>query len=203
MELQRALAQIGDIRLQMERTRLFRGYTAPATLTTAFIAIVAAISQSAYIGNSADSPFRFVQFWMGAAFLCIALCGIEVARRFQRSDSSLQRELTLSAIEQLVPCLLVAACLTAVLYFAAPTSLWLLLGLWQIFFGLGIANSRKLLPQAVVFVGIFYLLCGFMNLAGGPSATAFSAWRMGIPFAIGQAASALLLRRQKEEDHAA
>jgi hypothetical protein len=202
MEIQRALAQIGDIRLQMRRTRLFRGYTAPMTLGTAFIAAAAALSQSLWIGNAADHPLHFAQFWMSVAAGCMTLAGVEVARKYRESDSSLQCELTVSAVEHLAPSLCVGGLLTFVLCRFAPASLWMLPGLWQILLGLGIINSRKLLPAAVILVGLFYISCGLINLANGPSAGAFAAWRMGVPFGAGQAAAAMLLRRNREDDHA-
>jgi hypothetical protein len=187
----------------MCRTRLFRGYTAPATFATAVIAGVAAISQDRFVGHAAGGPVAFVRFWMFIAAICIALCGVEIFRRYRNSDSFLQRELTLSAIEQLVPSLFIAAAITCVICAVAPGDIWLLPGLWQIFFGLGVANSRRLLPPVVVFVAGFYVFCGLLNLAVGPSPAAFSPWRMGIPFAIGQSAAALILRRPKEDDYAA
>jgi hypothetical protein len=197
MEIQRALAEIGDIRLQMSRTRLFRGYTAPMTLGTALIAAAAAISQSMWIGNAGNDPIRFAQFWMCVAALCMTLAGLEVARKYRESDSSLQRELTLSAVEHLAPSLCVGGLLTFILCRFAPASVWMLPGLWQILLGLGIINSRKLLPGGVALVGLFYISSGMIHLASAPS---FAAWRMGVPFGVGQAAAALLLRRNREEN---
>jgi hypothetical protein len=203
MDYRRALTEISDIRMQMCRTRLFRGYTAPTTFSTALMAILAAASQGACLGHVVEEPVRFVQFWMGTAAICVALCGFEVARRYRTTDSFLQRELTLSAIEQLVPCLFIAAAITCVLCAFAPGTIWMLPGLWQIFFGMGLANSRRLLPSAVVLIAVFYISCGLLNLTVGPSVAAFSAWRMGIPFAIGQSALALLLRRGRSDEYAA
>ena len=203
MDFRRALTEISDIKMQMCRTRLFRGYTAPATFGTAVIAGLAALTQDHFVGHAADDPVRFVRFWMFVAGVCVALCGVEVARRYRNSDSFLQRELTLSAIEQLVPSLFIAAAITCVICAVAPGSIWLLPGLWQIFFGLGVANSRRLLPPVVVFVAGFFVFCGLLNLAGGPGPAALTAWRMGIPFAIGQSAAAVILRRGKEDEYVA
>ena len=203
MDVQRALADIGDIRLQMCRTRLFRGFTAPMTLCTAGAAALAAAWQAGWVGNAADDPVRFVQYWMCVAAGCMTLAGAAVVRRYRESDSTLQRELTLSVVEALLPCLFVGGLLTYVICAFAPAAVWMLPGLWQVFFGLGIFQLRKLLPWMVVGVGSFYVLCGLLNLSAGQPAGAFAAWRMGVPFGVGQAAAALILRRGREDGYGA
>ncbi len=47
--------------------------------------------------------------------------------------------------------------MTVVLLRAAPESLWMLPGLWQIFYSLGIFASCRLLPRPTFWVAVFYL----------------------------------------------
>ena len=73
------------------------------------------------------------------------------------------RDLTWLAIEQFCPCL-IGVLVTVVLVRAAPESLWMLPGLWQIFYSLGIFASCRLLPRPTFWVAVFYLgtgLAGF------------------------------------------
>ena len=49
MELRDALSQIADIRQQMARTRVFRGYRSTTTLFSAAVAIVTAIVQGEFL----------------------------------------------------------------------------------------------------------------------------------------------------------
>ena len=202
MELQYALSQIGDIRLQMCRTWRFRGCGVLATACTGLAAIAAATSQAAYLPDPAADPRHFVNLWVAVAAGCISLVVIEMFRRYRLSDSLLQRELTLLAIEQFLPCLIAGGLVTLALCEYARTTLWILPGLWQVFFALGCFASRRLLPGSIVLVGLFYLACGLINLAAGQGHWAYSPWLMGIPFGLGQFCTAWVLKATLEPDHA-
>jgi hypothetical protein len=201
MELQQALAQIGDIRLQMSRTRLFRGYRAGTALLTGVAAAGAALWQARNLPDAAAEPMRFVNLWVTVGIACAFVVGIEMALRWRRSPSSLQRELTVRAIEQLLPGMIVGALITVVFCDFGRPAPWVLPGLWQILFGLGIVASRRLLAPPVLAAGAFYVLAGLFNLILAQSGNAFSPWAMGAPFAIGQTAIAFILHRGQERFH--
>ena len=125
---------------------------------------------------------------------------MEIVRRFRNCDSSLQQELSPAAAEQFLPFILVGGLLTLVLCEYSAGAVWMLPGLWQILFGLGLLASRRMFPTPILFVGAFYVLCGLADLNG--SAAHFSPWSMGLPFAIGQAANAAILYWYLERRHA-
>jgi hypothetical protein len=201
MELQNALAQIADIRLQMSRTRHFRGLGAAATLATAVAAGLAAIWQAARIPDPPGHPTQFVLLWVTVAALCIIISAIEVFRRYRAVDSPLQHELTRHAVEQFLPCLVIGGLLTLVICQDAPAAIWMLPGLWQILIALGLFASRRLFPTPIFFVGSFYALCGLINLTG--IVPHLSPWSMAIPFCLGQLANSAVLYFALERRHAA
>src|SRR5262249_20815180 len=129
--------------------------------------------------------------------------GLEMVVRARNSASTLTRELTRLALEQFCPCLAAGALVTAVLVRAAPSSLWMLPGLWQIVYSLGIFASCRLLPRATFWVAVFYLGTGLAALAIGPGEAALSPWTMGVPFGVGQSLAAAVLYCTLERDHAA
>jgi hypothetical protein len=94
-------------------------------------------------------------------------------------------------VEQFVPFVIVGGLLTWVLSAHAPASVWMLPGLWQLIFGLGLLSVRRIFPWPIVFVGAFYLLCGFVNLDG--ALPRFSPLSMALPFGVGQTANAFVL----------
>jgi hypothetical protein len=98
-----------------------------------------------------------------------------------------------SAIEQLIPVGVAGALLTFVLLRFAPESLWLMPGLWQILFSLGIFASCRFLPRVLFIVGAWYLSSGLVCIAIAASGGAWSPWLMGIPFGIGQLMMAAIL----------
>ncbi|MGA2232398.1 MAG: hypothetical protein ABSH22_16005 [Tepidisphaeraceae bacterium] len=202
MELHEALTQIGDIRRQMRRTRRFLGYGAATTLCTGVGAVAAAMWQARYLPDPSADPSLFVNLWIAVATASFIFVGTELAIRYRRSESSLQRELTILAVEQFLPSVAVGGLVTVVICQYARQSIWMLPGLWQVFFGSGLFASRRLLPSPIMFVGIFYVAAGLINLAASHNGASFSPWSMAVPFGIGQAATALVLSRKAAPDDA-
>jgi hypothetical protein len=94
-------------------------------------------------------------------------------------------EMIRMAVEQFLPSLAVGVLVTMVLVVSVPTALWMLPGLWQIVFSLGIFSSCRFLPRPVIAVGAWYLLTGLgcLSLAGE---RALSPWTMGVAYGVGQ-----------------
>ena len=63
------------------------------------------------------------------------------------------------------PCLVAGALLTFAIARTAPESAWILPGIWQVLYSLGIFASYRLLPRATFGVALFYLLTGLVCLA--------------------------------------
>src|SRR5262245_21652861 len=105
MELRDALSQIADIHLQMARTRLFRGYRSNTTLFSAAVAISTAALQAIIIPEPQQHVMAFVSLWCAAAIICVVVVGFGIVVRYWRTDSPLERELTLVAVQQFIPCL--------------------------------------------------------------------------------------------------
>jgi hypothetical protein len=201
MNLESALDQIAQIHRQMSLTRTFRGYRAATAFSTALIAVAAAIVQKFWLPEPGRDPISFTELWLVVAILCLVIVAAEMVHRFRRTDSTLQRELTIQAIEQFLPCIMIGGAMTFLICNFARQSMWLLPGLWSIFFGLGIFASRQLLPRAIIFVGAFYLLWGLICIGGLPAPMTFSPWTMAIPFGIGQSAAAIVLHFSLERHH--
>ena len=203
MELRDALSQIADIRLQMARTRVFRGYRSTTTLFSALVAVATAIVQSIWIPDAPRHVDSYLTLWFSSAVLCLLVVGAGIFLRYWKTDSSLHRELTFLAIQQFIPCIVVGGLLTYILMQVAWSSLWLVPGLWIILFGMGVLASRQLLPRAIGWIGAFYLLWGLVSIGCSTRLSPFSPWVMGIPFGVGQALSAAVLYWELERDHAA
>jgi hypothetical protein len=90
---------------------------------------------------------------------------------------------------------------TFVLVRYVPESVWILPGLWQVVFSLGVFSSCRFLPRPMLAAGVWYLLTGLICIATGDS-RALSPWAMGIPFGVGQllVAGVVLFRAQEGGD---
>jgi len=113
--------------------------------------------------------------------------------RSHRIHSGLADEMIHVATEQFVPAGVAGGLLTFVLFRFAPQTLWMLPGLWQIVFSLGIFASCRTLPRPMFAAGLWYLAAGLASLAWANGAHAYSPWAMAVPFGIGQLFIATLL----------
>ncbi len=201
MELREALTQIAAIRAQIARTEVFRGYRAVPVALSGLLALAAAGIQAWFIPEPAEQMRAYLTLWLGSAAISMLVAGIEMAVRCRTSRSSLAREITGLAVEQFLPCIVAGGLLTGVLAVYAPASLWMLPGLWQLLFSLGIFASYRLLPRACFWVATFYLASAMICLALARGEYAFSPWAMGIPFGAGQFLAAAILYWSLERDH--
>jgi len=193
IELRDALSQIAEIRTQVAQTQTYRGYKAAPGAISSLIAITAALMQKWWVADPARDLSSYLVLWIGAAAISVAVFATEMTLRLTRGGLSLQKQLTLLAIEQFIPCLVAGAMLTAVIVRFAPAQAWMLSGLWPILFSLGVFASRRLLPGAIFWVGVFYLLAGIANLVLAQGEAAFSPWTMGVAFGVGQGMVAAIL----------
>ena len=91
--------------------------------------------------------------------------------------------------------------MTLVIVQSAPASVWMLPGLWQLFYSLGIFATCRLLPRSMSAVAVFYALSGLVTLTLAQGEWALSPLAMGIPFGVGQLLAAAVLYRTLERDH--
>ena len=198
MELRDALSQISEIREQLARTEVFRGYRAMPVAFSGLLALAAAGYQAVWIRDPARQMPAYLALWVGTAIVSAVAAGTEMAIRGRTSSSPWTREVTWLAVEQFLPCLLAGGLTTVVLFRSAPESLAMLPGLWQVFFSLGVFASCRLLPRATFAVAVFYLASGLATLALARGDGAFSPWAMGLPFGTGQLLAAAVLYRTLE-----
>ncbi|MBV8632664.1 MAG: hypothetical protein JOZ83_17190 [Silvibacterium sp.] len=197
-DLHKALGDITRIRRQVARTTEFRGY-GPATLaSTGVIAIAAAAAQSLWAVDPASHIRAYLAIWISTAALSAALIGAQMHTRARRMHSSMADEMIRMAVEQFLPAVGAGALITIVLVSKVPAALWMLPGLWQVVFSLGVFSSCRFLPRPMIAAGAWYLLTGLLCLSLG-DARALSPWTMGISYGAGQmlVAAILLLANQE------
>jgi hypothetical protein len=192
-ELDRALADITAIRSQLARGTEFRGYGPATVAATGFVAVAAAALQALWLPDPSAALFEYVAIWVATAAISLVLIGIEMVARSRRIHSGLADEMIHAATEQFVPAGVAGALLTFVLFRFAPQTLWMLPGLWQIVFALGIFASCRALPRPMFAAAVWYLAAGLASLAFANGAHAYSPWAMAVPYGIGQLFIAAIL----------
>jgi hypothetical protein len=202
-DLYKALGDISSIRRQMANTTEFRGY-GPATLaTTGVFAMLAAGIQAVWLPDPAHHISAYLVIWVSIAVLSASLTGVQMYTRTRRIHSGLSNEMLRMAVEQFLPSVGAGLLVTIVLLHYVPQATWMLPGMWQIIFGLGVFSSCRFLPRPMIAAGAWYLLTGLSCLAIGGN-RALSPWTMGISYGAGQllVAAVLLLGNSEVGDEA-
>ena len=200
-DLHKALGDISSIRRQMARSTEFRGY-GPATLAaTGAIALLAGGVQALWLPDAASHIPAYLGIWISTAVLSALLIGAQMYTRARRMHSGMADEMIHMAVEQFLPSVGAGALITFVLVRQVPAALWMLPGLWQVIFSLGVFSSCRFLPRPMIAAGAWYLLSGLVCLSLGDSG-ALSPWAMGIPYGGGQllVAGVLFFSAQENAD---
>jgi hypothetical protein len=191
-DLHKALGDISSIRRQMAQSTEFRGY-GPATLAaTGILAILAAIAQAIWLPDAANHISAYLIIWIPTAMLSAVLTGVQMYTRTRRIHSGLSNEMIRMAVEQFLPAAGTGLLITIVLARFVPAGFWMLPGLWQVIFGLGIFSSCRFLPRLMIVAGVWYLLTGLICIALGDS-RALAPWTMGLGYGVGQLLVAAIL----------
>jgi len=197
-DLQKALGDISSIRRQMALATEFRGYGPVTLAATGFFAVLAASAQSVWIPIPARHTAAYLFIWVSTAVLSSGIIAIHTHTRAHRLHSGLADEMIRMAIEQFLPSVAAGALVTISIARFVPESLWMLPGLWQIVFSLGVFSSCRFLPRPIMWASAWYLVTGLtcIALAGD---RALSPWAMGVPFGTGQLLVASILYRTAKE----
>ena len=197
-DLNRALIDIGVIREQLARGSEFRGYGPVTVGSTGALALLATIAQRYWLTDPASHTERYLRLWGTTAAISFALIVLEAVFRSRRAHGGMALSMLQSALEQFLPSIVAGALLTVIVPAVAPASVWMLPGLWQILYSLGVFASSRLLPRAIFVVGVWYLCCGLSCLALMGPLGSFSPWSMGVPFGVGQwLVAVILLKNQR------
>jgi hypothetical protein len=159
------------------------------------MAAAAGIAQQLWMPHTTE---HFLAVWLATAVCGAAVIGVQTYNRAQRMHSGMADEMLRTAVEQFLPAVGAGALLTLVLLRSAPQAAWMLPGLWQIIYGLGVFASCRFLPRLMWSAAAFYVATGMTCVALG-DARALSPWAMAAPFATGQLLVAAMLYRAAKE----
>jgi hypothetical protein len=194
-ELQQALSEIHSIRTQVARGTEFRGYGPASIAASGILALVVAAAQTQWMAKSAKADLAiWLGVWAGTAVVSVFLAGLETFVRARRVHVGFAKEMVQSAVAQFLPAVMVGFLLAVVMMRVAPGECWMLPGLWELIFSLGVFASCRFLPRQMFAVGVWYLAAGLFCLVAGSATRSLSPWTMGIPFGVGQLLVAAVLQ---------
>src|ERR1700730_7048069 len=131
MDLHDALTQITEIRQQLARTEVFRGYRAVPITFSGVLALVVAGIQALCLSQPAEpivSAFQVADYlvlWITAAIVSMVVMVIGLILDYRQHQSTLTRSTTLLAVGQFLPCIAAGGLVVFVLWHHAPQCLWM------------------------------------------------------------------------------
>jgi hypothetical protein len=141
--------------------------------------------QSTCVQDPVNHISAYLSIWVSTAVLSAALTGVQMYTRTRRIHSGLSDEMIRMAVEQFLPAVGAGVLVTIVLVRFVPAVVWMLPGLWQVIFSLGIFSSCRFLPCPMIAAGAWYLFTGLICIALGDS-RALAPWTMGLAYGAGQ-----------------
>jgi hypothetical protein len=199
-DLDKALADIGNIRQQLATGTLFRGFGPTVIALSGLLALATAAGQTAWSGVTASDPTTFLGVWFAAAVASCVLIGAEMVARTRRHHDGLGDAMLINAVEHFLPSGAAGAAIGIVILKFAPQSAWLLPGIWQMLVSVGIFASVRFLPRSVAIAGAWYFLAGMTVLMMASQNQELTPWAMGVPYGIGQFLIAAILHLAYGDD---
>jgi hypothetical protein len=166
-DLNQALVDIRNIRRQVAQATEFRGYGPLTLFATAVLALLAGAAQSRWVAEPATHPAGYVALWLSTGVFCAALIATQMLTRARRLHSGMADEMVRMAVAQFLPAGIAGAILPFVLLRVTHGVFWMLPGLWQILFSLGVFASCRCLPRPMLLVGVWFLFTGLACVALG------------------------------------
>ena len=192
-ELDKALADIGDIRSRMAVGTTFQGFGPAVIASTGLLALILGTLQQQLPGIFANNNKTYLLVWIALACLCALLIGTEMVARSRRIHGGLADAMLANAVEQFLPAAVGGIMLTVVVFRFQPDLLWLLPGLWQLLLSVGLFASARNLVRGVKLVAGWYFVSAFVVLVMSMDATILSPWLMTVPFLVGQVIMAVVI----------
>jgi hypothetical protein len=190
-DLNQALVDIRAIRRQMAEATEFRGYGPLTLFATAVAALAAAAAQAYWVPDPANHPAQYAALWLSTGIFSAGLIAMQMLTRANRLHSGMADEMIRMAVAQFLPAAIAGAILPFVLLHAAPGAMWMLPGLWQIVFALGVFASCRCLPRAMYLGGAWFLFTGLVCVSVG-GARALAPAAMAVPYGVGMATVAAI-----------
>lgn len=186
VEVERALADLTEVRDRLASVQRFRGYSSRVAAGTGAIALVGGVVQLILVPHpSSMADVRlYLTIWLSclAASLALYYTNIVTWRARNRGLHAAYQTRTVSL--SILPALGVGAILSLAAYLQNVPAM--LPGIWYVCYGLGLFASRTMIPKGVMYVATMFGLAGTVLLLMPNLWPGLVWWVMPAGFSIGQ-----------------
>jgi hypothetical protein len=195
-DLERALADIAEVRERLGHVQRFKGYSALAAATSGVFAIVAGIVQLLLVPH-VDTVYRghvYFALWFACCAAALLVNYGAIAHWYVNDANARDRWQTATVGLSILPALALGAVLSSALL--RQGLFGFLPGVWYGCYGVGLFASRTMIPRAAVVVAAGFLLAGFVLLFT-PAQIALQWWVLALGFGAGQLAIGACVARER------
>jgi hypothetical protein len=186
VEVERALADLTEVRDRLASVQRFRGYSSRVAAASGAIAIVGGLVQLALIPHPATltDVRTYVAIWLSCVAVALALYyGNIVAWRARNRGHQASYQLRTASMS-ILPAIGLGAVLSLAVYLQGVPAM--LPGIWYACYGLGLFASRTMVPKGVLHVAAMFGLAGAALLLMPNLWPALTWWVMPLGFGVGQ-----------------
>jgi hypothetical protein len=194
--LERALADIAEVRERLGHVQRFRGYSALAAALSGVFAIVAGLLQAVLVPHvqTTHQGHLYFALWFSCCAASVLVNYGAIAHWYVNDATARDRWQTTTVGLSMLPALFLGAVLSfaflhANLYEFLP-------GVWYGCYGVGLFASRTMVPRAVVPIAAAFMLAG-MGLLFVPAAIALQWWVLPLGFGAGQLAIGFIIAKER------
>lgn len=187
IELERALADIAEVRQRLAVAQRFHGYSALAAACSGVFALVAGVIQLLLVPlpQSAHQGHLYFAIWFVCCALSVTVNYGAIAQWFVNDATARERWQTATVGLSILPALVLGAMLSVALLRGELFAY--LPGVWYGCYGVGLFASRATLPRGAVALAAVFMLAGF-GLLLTPADVSLAWWVLPLGFGFGQIA---------------
>lgn len=198
MEVERALADLAEVRDRLASCQQFRGYSGPAAAFSGLGAIAAGLVQLIVAPDPVTSSQIQTYFLIWSVCLGVALAANygALAIWYVRTAGLQERSQTRTAGLSILPAVVLGAILSASL--SLHGMYWMLPGVWYACYAVGLFASRAMVPRQVVAAGVLFAIGGAALLLVPDPTLPLAWWIMPLGFGVVQTYIGWILAREEE-----
>lgn len=194
-DLERALADIAEVRERLGHMQRFRGYSGLAAVASGVFAIVAGALQKLLLPHvqSAHQGHLYFALWFACCAASVLVNYGAIAHWYVNDATARDRWQTATVGLSMIPALVLGAVLSFA--FLHANLFTFLPGVWYGCYGVGLFASRTMVPRAVAAIAAAFMIAG-MGLLFVPAAIALQWWVLPIGFGVGQLAIGVVVMKE-------
>lgn len=193
MEVERALADLAEVRDRLASVQEFHGYSASAAALSGVIAVLAGAVQWVVAPHprSPSDLQHYLTIWLVCLAAALAINYGALLIWYVRNARLHERRQTRTVGIAILPAIGLGAVMT--LAMIGHGLIGLLPGVWFASYGIGLFASRAMLPRGVIYVACAFGVAGAALILAPDSSAPLAFWVMPAGFGIGQMVIGYLL----------